>query len=346
MMDWYRRTASGTAGWTSSPTERHTVAGGLFALLDDVALIAKKAAVATRDVAGSAASTSSKAAAVVVDDAAVAPAFVEGVSPARELPMVWKITRGSLVNKIIIVLPLALLLSWLAPWSLTPILMVGSTYLAFEGAEKIWHAVAARRGWHGHHEEDAAATEKGAEDEASLVKAAVMTDLILSAEIMVISLNEVTDRPFLERAMILVVVAVLITVAVYGVVGLLVKMDDVGLHLASGSTGRTGLVQKLGRGMVLGMPRILTTLSVVGTAAMLWVGGHILLKGTDDLGWHGDASPYGVVHHLEEAVSGAGGAVRWLVETGCSAVVGFLVGSVVIVAVGLVTRVVRRVRSV
>ncbi|AGP31181.1 DUF808 family protein [Corynebacterium terpenotabidum] len=312
------------------------MAGGLFALLDDVALLAKKAAIATRDVASSAASTSSKAAAVVVDDAAVAPGFVDGVTPARELPIVWKITKGSLVNKIVIILPLALLLSWLAPWALTPILMVGGTYLSFEGAEKIWHALAARRG--GGHAEDHAAAEKGPDDEAALVKGAVMTDLILSAEIMVISLNEVSDRPFLERAAILVVVALVITVVVYGVVGLLVKMDDVGLRLASSEVGRTGVIQKLGRAMVIGMPNLLSTLSVVGTAAMLWVGGHILLSGTDELGWHG---PHNVVHHLEEAVSGAGGAVQWLVDTGISAVVGFLVGSLVLGIVHLVTPLVR-----
>jgi len=317
------------------------MAGGLFALLDDVALIARKAAVASKDVAGAAASTSTKAAAVVVDDAAVAPGFVEGVTPARELPIVWKITKGSLVNKIIIILPIALLLSWLAPWALTPILMVGGTYLSYEGAEKVWHALAAfraRRAGAVHNEHSVA--EKGPDDEKSLVKNAVTTDLILSAEIMVISLNEVADRAFLERAAILVVVAIVITVAVYGVVGLLVKMDDVGLHLASGQAGRTGLIQKLGRAMVAGMPKILSTLSVVGTAAMLWVGGHILLKGTDDLGWHG---PFSIVHHLEDAVSNAGGAVQWLVETGCSAVVGFLLGSVVMVVVAAVSLIVERV---
>lgn len=312
------------------------MAGGLFALLDDVALIARKAAVATRDVAGSAASTSSKAAAVVVDDAAVAPGFVEGVTPARELPIVWKITKGSLVNKIVIVLPVALLLSWLAPWALTPVLMVGGTYLCFEGAKKIWHAVAARRG--GRSTGDTPVADKGPDDEKSLVKAAVLTDLILSAEIMVISLNEVTDKPFLERAVILVVVALMITVGVYGVVGMLVKMDDVGLRLASGGPDRPGAVRWLGRTMVSAMPKVLAALSVVGTAAMLWVGGHILLKGTDDLGWHG---PFSVVHHIEDAAEPAGAAVQWLIETGCSAVTGFLVGSVVMVVVTSVGRVVR-----
>jgi predicted DNA repair protein MutK len=311
------------------------MAGGLFALLDDVALIARKAAVATREVASSAASTSSKAAAVVVDDAAVAPGFVEGVTPARELPIVWKITKGSLVNKIVIILPIALLLSWLAPWALTPILMVGGTYLSFEGAEKIWHAVAARRGGHGHGDHDDSAADSSPGDEASLVKGAVMTDLILSAEIMVISLNEVTDKPFLERSAILIVVALVITVGVYGVVGMLVKMDDIGLRLAVGDAGRTGLIQKAGRAMVAGMPKILAILSVVGTAAMLWVGGHILTNGTDELGWH---LPHEIVHDLEDVVASAGGAAQWLVETGCSAVVGFLVGSLVLVVVTVVVR--------
>jgi predicted DNA repair protein MutK len=309
------------------------MAGGLFALLDDVALIARKAAASAGDVAHAAASTSTKAAAVVVDDTAVAPGFVDGVTPARELPIVWRITKGSLVNKIIIILPIALLLSWLAPWALTPILMVGGTYLSFEGAEKVWHAVAARRG-NGHDRTAEPVADTGPDDENSLVKGAVTTDLILSAEIMVISLNEVTDKPFLERAVVLVIVALIITFLVYGVVGLLVKMDDVGLALADSRTGRTGLIQKLGGLLVAAMPRILSTLSVVGTAAMLWVGGHILTTGTDELGWHG---PHRIVHHLQEAVGG-GDAVRWLVETGCSAVVGFLVGSVIVAVVTAVGR--------
>jgi predicted DNA repair protein MutK len=324
------------------------MAGGLIALLDDVALIARKAAVSSRDVARAAAATSTKAAAVVVDDAAVTPSFVQGVSPARELPMIWRITKGSLVNKIIVILPVILLLSWLAPWALTPILMVGGTYLAFEGAEKIWHALAARRGGHGAHTDDTDDAEDGddgtaktPDDEDALVKGAVRTDFILSAEIMVLSLNELTDRALPERAAILVGVALLITFVVYGVVGLLVKMDDVGLALADPARDRAGAVRSLGRGLVSLMPRILTVLSVVGTAAMLWVGGHILLVGVDELGWH---APYGAVHHLVESFSGAGGAVQWLVETLCSAVAGLLVGAVVVGAVGAVTAVRRPAR--
>ncbi|MGP9724601.1 DUF808 domain-containing protein [Corynebacterium sp. AOP40-9SA-29] len=320
------------------------MAGGLFALLDDVTLIARKAAASTGDVARAAATTSTRAAAVVVDDAAVTPGFVEGVTPARELPIIWRITKGSLVNKIIIILPVILLLSWLAPWALTPILMVGGTYLAYEGAEKVWHAVAAQRGGKESHAQDAPDAEasspdgpdgpEGPDDEESLVKGAVRTDFILSAEIMVLSLNELTDRSVPERAAILVGVALIITFAVYGVVGLLVKMDDVGLALADPERDRPTIVRRAGRGLVALMPKILTTLSVVGTAAMLWVGGHILLVGTDDLGWH---LPYSVVHHLEESVSSAGGAVQWLVETGCSAVVGLLVGSVVLAVLAGIT---------
>lgn len=309
------------------------MAGGLIALLDDVTLIARKAAANSRDIAQAAATTSTKAAAVVVDDAAVTPSFVQGVSPARELPIIWRITKGSLVNKIVIILPVILLLSWLAPWALTPILMVGGTYLAFEGAEKIWHAAT-----HGGPDDS---TTDAPDDEDSLVKGAVRTDFILSAEIMVLSLNELTGRGLPERAAILVGVALVITFVVYGVVGLLVKMDDVGLALADPARERTETVRRLGRGLVALMPRILTTLSVVGTAAMLWVGGHILLVGTDDLGWH---APYAAVHHLEEQVASAGGAVRWLVETGCSALIGLLVGSVVVAVVTAVRRVVVRSR--
>lgn len=309
------------------------MAGGLIALLDDVTLIARKAAASSRDIAQAAATTSTKAAAVVVDDAAVTPSFVQGVSPARELPIIWRITKGSLVNKIVMILPVILLLSWLAPWALTPILMVGGTYLAFEGAEKIWHAVS-----HGSSDDT---TANAPDDEDSLVKGAVRTDFILSAEIMVLSLNELTGRGLPERAAILVGVALVITFVVYGVVGLLVKMDDVGLALADPARERAATVRRLGRGLVALMPRILTTLSVVGTSAMLWVGGHILLVGTDDLGWH---APYAAVHHLEEQVSSAGGAVQWLVETGCSALIGLLVGSIVVGVVTTVRRVVVRSR--
>ena len=226
---------------------------------------------------------------------------------------------------------MALLLSQFIPWLLTPILMVGGTYLCYEGAEKIWEKVS------GHHEEheDEPAAAVGPEQEKSMVSGAIRTDFILSAEIMVIALNEVADEPFVSRAIILAVVAVGITLLVYGVVGLIVKMDDIGLHLAERDSGAA---QAVGRFLVKGMPKLLAVLSTVGIVAMLWVGGHILLVGADELGWHG---PYSLVHHLEEAVhgvSGLGGVLAWTVNTLASAVIGLVVGAVVVAVMHLIPR--------
>ncbi|MGA8255981.1 MAG: DUF808 domain-containing protein, partial [Nocardioides sp.] len=259
----------------------------------------------------------------VVDDTAVTPQYVQGVAAERELPMIKRIAVGSIRNKLLLILPAALLLSEFLPDLLTPILMAGGTFLCFEGAEKIWERIGP-----GHHEAHAIQVLQGEDVEDTMVSGAIRTDLILSAEIMVISLNEVADENFISRLLILVVVAIGITVLVYGVVALIVKMDDVGLNLAQ-RTSRA--LQKIGRGLVRGMPGLLAVISVVGTAAMLWVGGHILLVGVDDLGWHG---PYDLVHHLEEdahdAVSGMGGLAGWLVNTGASALVGVVVGAVVV----------------
>ncbi|MDQ1103559.1 putative DNA repair protein MutK [Nocardioides zeae] len=307
------------------------MSGGLFALLDDVAALARLAAASVDDVGAAAGRASVKAAGVVVDDTAVTPQYVQGVAAERELPIVKRIAIGSLRNKILVILPLALLLSQFLPWLLTPILMAGGAFLCFEGAEKIWGKVAG----HDHHAEKT--VEAGPDAEKTLVAGAIRTDLILSAEIMVISLNEVADEPFLARLAILLVVAVGITVLVYGVVALIVKMDDVGLALAQRSSA---VAQKVGTGLVRAMPGLLAAIGVVGTAAMLWVGGHILLVGADDLGWH---APYEVVHHLEVAVHDALGAVGavagWIVNTALSAVVGLVVGALVVVVVHLVGRV-------
>ena len=204
--------------------------------------------------------------------------------------------------------------------------MLGGAYLCYEGAEKVWHKL---RGHHDAHAEG----EETVPDENTIVSGAVRTDFILSAEIMVISLNEVVDQPFLSRAIILAIVALGITVLVYGVVGLIVKMDDVGLNLAE----RPGKgVARFGRGLVKAMPRLLTALTVVGTAAMLWVGGHILLVGTDELGFH---ALYGAVHHLEElaheATGALGGVVAWLVNTVASALLGLVVGAAIVVVMSL-----------
>lgn len=312
------------------------MAGGLVALLDDVAALVKLAAASVDDVALGAGKASTKALGVVVDDAAVTPQYVAGISPKRELPIVWKIALGSIRNKLLIILPLALLLSQFAPWALTPILMLGGTYLVFEGAEKVLELFHVLK----HHEADG---EPAIRDEKAIIGAAVRTDLILSAEIMVISLNEVADEPFLMRLLILVAVALGMTIVVYGVVGLIVKMDDVGLHLTQRASR---VAQSVGLGLVKGMPVIMSVLGKLGVVAMLWVGGHIILVGLDELGWH---APYGLVHHLELAVAesagGAGAVLGWLVNTALSCVAGLIIGSVVTaIVVGIRKLRARRVR--
>lgn len=312
------------------------MAGGLAALLDDVAALAKLAAASIDDVGAAAGRASMKAAGVVVDDTAVTPAYVRGLASERELPIIKRIAKGSLRNKLLLILPAALILSAIAPIVVEILLMAGGAYLCFEGAEKIYHRFT--HGDHGDHGEagDLGGAEiptvmLGPEAEEATIKGAIRTDFILSAEIMVIALKEVIDEGFLQRAIILVVVAFLITAIVYGVVALIVKMDDVGLALAGRESPK---LQRIGRTMVNAMPKLLGALSIIGTAAMLWVGGHILLVGAHELGWHG---PYDFVHHLEEAVSDSMGALAgvlaWLVNTSISAIIGLAVGAVVVVVV-------------
>ncbi len=309
------------------------MAGGLAALLDDIAALAKLAAASVDDIGAAAGRASAKAAGVVIDDTAVTPRYVHGFTADRELPIIRRIAVGSLRNKLVFILPAALLLSQFLPWLLTPILMVGGTYLCFEGAEKLYEAIT---GHHGEQRETPAAA-RGADHEKVMVASAIRTDFILSAEIMVIALNEVAEEGFLSRAIILAVVALGITVLVYGVVALIVKMDDIGLRLAE---QRAGALAATGRFLVRAMPRVLAVLSTVGIVAMLWVGGHILLVGTDELGWH---LPYELVHRAEEAVAHAvpavAGFLGWLTNTLGSALLGVVVGAVVVLVVHLVQRV-------
>ena len=315
------------------------MAGGIFALLDDVAALARIAAASVDDVGAAAGRASAKAAGVVVDDTAVTPQYLHGSAAERELPVIKRIAKGSLRNKLLFILPVALLLSQFLPEGLPILLIIGGTYLSYEGAEKVWERV------HGHHleEEVHELEEQGgftSEHEERTVAGAIRTDFILSAEIMVIALNEVVgsdpDAGFVMRAIILTVVAVLITVLVYGVVALIVKMDDIGLRLAQRSSAAS---QRIGQGLVSAMPRLLAAIALVGTVAMLWVGGHILLVSSDELGWH---APYDVVHHWEEAVHDAvgalGGVLAWLVNTAASAVVGLAVGAVAVAVMHLVPR--------
>jgi predicted DNA repair protein MutK len=302
------------------------VSGGLVGLLDDVAALAKLAAASIDDVGAAAGRASVKSAGVVVDDTAVTPAYVHGLAAERELPIIKRIAKGSLKNKVLFILPAALLLSQFVPTLVEIVLMCGGTYLCFEGAEKIHHRFSS------HHADDLElpAVALDGDQEEQTIAGAIRTDFILSGEIMVIALKEVIDEGFVSRAIILLVVAVLITAAVYGVVALIVKMDDVGLRMVE--SGRPAAA-KVGRTLVTGMPKVLAVLSTVGTAAMVWVGGHILVAGADELGWHG---PYELVHDLEQPfhdVAAVGGALGWLVNTAASAVVGLVVGFLVVAIV-------------
>jgi predicted DNA repair protein MutK len=295
---------------------------GLIALLDDVAGIAKLAAASVDDVGAAAGKAGAKAAGVVIDDAAVTPKYVTGLSPSRELPIIGKIALGSIRNKLLLILPVALLLTTFAPWALTPILMLGGTYLCFEGAEKLLEMFGG-----GHHGEDEPVSDDPAHLEKKTVSGAVRTDLILSAEIMVIALNDVAHRPLAIQAGVLLVVGLAMTVAVYGAVALIVKMDDIGLHMVEKPSR---VSQTVGRGLVKGMPVIMSALSVIGTFAMLWVGGGILMHGAHELGLHWPAVP---VEHLAHAVAHATGpvgpALGWLVTVVISAVIGAIIGGVV-----------------
>jgi uncharacterized protein len=307
------------------------MAGGLVALLDDIAAMAKLAAASLDDVAGTAGRAGAKAAGVVIDDTAVTPTYVVGLSPARELPIIWKIAKGSLRNKLLFLLPAALILSALAPWAITPILMAGGAFLCFEAAEKILGALTG----HGHGDEAAAATSPE-ELEQRQVSSAIRTDLILSGEIMAIALAELADQSLVNQAVALALVAVAITAGVYGLVALIVKMDDIGLHLArrpgSGS-------QALGRGLVAAMPRVLSALSIIGTAAMVWVGGGIIVHGMEAFGF--TAIPH-VIHHAAEVAAASAGAlsgvVGWLVGAIGSGIVGMIVGGVIAGVLHLIPR--------
>ena len=307
------------------------MASGLAALLDDVAAIAKIAAASVDDVAAAAGKAGAKAVGVVVDDTAVTPGYAMGFTPDRELPIVWKIALGSLRNKFFFLLPGALALSAFAPWLVTPLLMVGGCYLTFEASEKILEAFLPHEA--GEDVEELALSSTALEDQK--VAGAIRTDLILSAEIMFIALADVADRPFVIQALALAVVGLAITVGVYGVVGLLVKMDDIGLHL---SKGRTRAGRALGLGLVKAMPTLLGGLATIGTAAMLWVGGGILVHGLEHFGWM-------AIPHLVEGLShwagqapGIGAITGWLGFAAGSAVVGLVVGAVIVGGLHLVQK--------
>ena len=296
---------------------------GLIALLDDVALIAKLASASADDIAAATAKAGTKAAGVVIDDTAVTPRYVTGLTPERELPIIWKIAKGSFRNKLLFLLPGAIALSAFLPWLITPILMIGGAYLAFEATEKIMEKIL-----HDHeHQVELLQADTAQELEDRQVAGAIRTDLILSAEIMAIALNELNELHIAEQAAALAMVGIVITVAVYGVVGLIVKLDDIGLHLTA---RRDRASQTLGIGLVHVVPKLLTGLSGIGTAAMLWVGGGILLHGLEELG--APAIPH-LVHDIAHAVGEATGilgpVLEWLTNAIGASIAGGIVGWVI-----------------
>lgn len=329
------------------------MATGLMALLDDVVMISKLAAASVDDALGQAAKAGTKAAGVVIDDAAVTPKYVVGLSPQRELPMIWKIAKGSFVNKIFLLLPVALALDYFAPWLITPLLMIGGVYLCYEGAEKLLEHVAPHAA-HDHEDDIHGGGAVSAEAlENSKVKGAIRTDFILSAEIMAITLANVSDglpmptntqdllATLATKAIAISIVGIAITAVVYGVVGLIVKADDIGLRMARNSIGSDGLrkaVAAAGHGLVNGMPKFLSVLAAIGTAAMLWVGGSILIHGLAALGY---AEPEHVINHWAETVGHLvpdvlTGSASWLTSTAVQGVLGIIVGALTIPLIGKV----------
>ena len=317
------------------------MSGGLVALLDDIATLAKVTASSIDDVAANAVKASAKAVGVVIDDTAVTPQYVSGLSPARELPIIGKIARGSLINKLFIILPIALLLTWLAPQVLPFLLIVGGAYLCFEGGEKVLETLGWLPGHHEDHEEAGATSTE--ELEKGIIASATRTDLILSAEIMLVSMAGLSGESGIMRVAVLVAVAFFMTFFVYGLVALLVKADDFGFHLAKDAIkpedNRPGPVDNIGRTIVRVMPHVF---NAVGTVAMLWVGGHLVIANLAEVG-------VPVFHHIlevaEHAVAGAGGFVTWLVETLLSGIFGVILGAVIAWIVVGVSALVRRART-
>jgi predicted DNA repair protein MutK len=297
---------------------------GLVALLDDVSVIARAAAASADDIAVSASKAGSKTAGVVIDDAAVTPSYVTGLSPSRELPIIWAITKGSLFNKLVILLPGAILLSVFANWLIIWILMLGGAFLCYEGAEKVMEKLGGAK--HGKTVEDEIADPIAFEKQR--VAGAVRTDLILSAEIMAITLSELDLPTWWEQSLALALVAVIVTVAVYGAVALIVKMDDVGLRMLRES-GVTN-IRRLGVFLLRAMPRLLVALSFVGTIAMLWVGGGIIVHGTHEVGFH---LLYDVAHGAEHWVASMTGTLSgvagWATYAAVSGVIGLVLGAII-----------------
>jgi len=307
---------------------------GLLGLLDDVTALAKVAAASIDDIAGQAAKAGLKAAGAVIDDTAVTPNYVTGFTANRELPIVARIAAGSVRNKLLILLPAALALSFFAPWAITPLLMFGGAYLCYEGAEKVYEAIFP----HPEAEHEAGAEAESADPKAledARVAGAIQTDFILSAEIMTIALGALPVLPFWEQALVLALVGIGITLAVYGAVALIVKADDVGLAMARHA--RTRGARTTGRGILVAMPVIMQILSVVGTAAMIWVGGGIVIHGLGGFGLAViDHAIENAAHQVAALVPPAADLTAELVVILVDGVFGLLLGLVLMPIVGKV----------
>lgn len=316
------------------------MATGLIALLDDVAAIAKAAAASLDDVAAQTAKASVKAAGVVIDDTAVTPTYVVGLAPARELPIIGKIALGSLKNKLIFLLPICLVLGYFAPWLITPLLMIGGIYLSFEGAEKLYEAFFPHASAHG---PDQAEPLDATGLENQKVTGAIRTDFILSAEIMALTLAGVSTLNIYSQAAVLAGVGVLITAAVYGVVALIVKADDLGLHLTKAGGP---FAKAVGRGLVKGVPVFLNALAIVGTAAMLWVGGSIVVHSLAGMGWH---QPEHLIEtfssKVEQIVVIAPQVTNWLATSFVQAIIGIVIGAAAVILLSVLKQLTGRTAS-
>jgi predicted DNA repair protein MutK len=313
------------------------MSSGLIALLDDVAAIAKVAAASLDDVAAHAAKAGAKSAGVVIDDAAVTPRYVVGFAAERELPIVAKIAKGSLKNKLLFLLPAALALSFFAPWAITPLLMFGGLYLCYEGAEKVFEKYI----HHGTHADETASAIDEKAFENQKVASAIKTDFILSAEIMAIALSTIPDTTsFLTKAVVLAIVGVGITLGVYGAVALIVKADDIGVAMAGFRPGkRFGMITRAaGRGLVHFMPVFLKVLAAIGTAAMVWVGGGIITHGLAGYGFPaiGDAIHHAAASASRSAPPDFASAVEWIATAAGSGIVGLAIGAGLIPLTGYI----------
>lgn len=298
---------------------------GLLALLDDISALVKVSAASLDDVPAQVAKTTGKVSGIVIDDTAVTPKYVVGLDPSRELSIIFQIAKKSLINKLLLLSPAALILGYFAPWAITPILMVGGAYLCFEGYEKV-HSLFSHHDGETEPEQVKVITPEELEKER--VGSAVRTDIILSAEIMAIAYSQVTGQAIVNQIVVMVAVAVFITVAVYGFVALIVKTDDIGLHLAGNN--HSPVIQKVGRGLVKFMPYFLTWLGYVGTAAMLWVGAEIIA--------HGLPFTAHLLHDLEQNLSSMP-VVAWLAKALACGVAGIVIGFIIEKIVGLVRKV-------